>query len=163
KLNTDGNFVWARTLTGSLDEVIGPVGSVDGTGNIYTYGGFRRTATFGAGFRSISFTSRRGRDDYLIKFSPKCNVILAFQFGGPGDDAGDVRVDSAGTVYSFGTFTQTVDFDPGPGTLNLTSAGSGDIFVMTLSQAGDFIRRTSVTARVDDGRGGFDTQSFTID
>jgi uncharacterized repeat protein (TIGR01451 family) len=48
-------------------------------------------------------------------------------------------VDGAGNVYVTGDFQGTVDFDPGPGSVNLASDGSGkDLFVVRLSSNGSF-------------------------
>jgi hypothetical protein len=60
--------------------------------------------------------------------------------GGTNVDQGiDVALDSAGNVYTTGFFLGTVDFDPGAGTFNLTSAGSGDLFVSKLDASGNFV------------------------
>jgi hypothetical protein len=48
-------------------------------------------------------------------------------------------VDSAGNVYTTGYFQGTVDFDPGAGTVNLSSAGSDDIFVQKLDASGNLV------------------------
>src|ERR1051325_1182373 len=54
---------------------------------------------------------------------------FALGLGAAGSDQGTkVVVDGAGNVYVTGYFQNTVDFDPGPGVTNLTSAGSNDIF-----------------------------------
>ena len=39
-------------------------------------------------------------------------------------------VDAAGNVYQVGSFSGTVDFDPGPGVFNLSATGLTDIFLM---------------------------------
>ncbi len=48
-------------------------------------------------------------------------------------------VDQIGNVYTTGMFVSTVDFDPGPSTFNLTSAGDRDVFVNKLDSAGNFV------------------------
>jgi hypothetical protein len=48
-------------------------------------------------------------------------------------------VDAAGNVYTTGTFTGTVDFDPGAGTFMLTASGSSNIYVQKLSATGNFL------------------------
>ena len=65
---------------------------------------------------------------------------FAAVFGSSGHDFGqDVAADPAGNVYATGFFNGTVDFDPGPGTFNLSSAGSADIYVSKLDSAGNFV------------------------
>src|SRR5204863_8090706 len=46
--------------------------------------------------------------------------------------------DGSGNVYVTGTFTETVDFDPGPGIVNFT-AGSYDIFFAKYDPLGNYI------------------------
>jgi hypothetical protein len=48
-------------------------------------------------------------------------------------------IDSAGNVYQVGSFTGTVDFDPGAGTTVLTSLGSRDSFVVKLDTSGNLV------------------------
>jgi hypothetical protein len=51
----------------------------------------------------------------------------------------DLITDNAGNVISVGQFANTVDFDPGPGTHNLTSAGASDIFIMKQDANGNLL------------------------
>lgn len=55
------------------------------------------------------------------------------------DEGSNVCTDNFGNVYTSGSFIGTVDFDPGPGVVNLTSVGSGDKFVAKYNSAGDLI------------------------
>ncbi|MFM7137649.1 MAG: FG-GAP repeat domain-containing protein [Planctomycetota bacterium] len=52
----------------------------------------------------------------------------------------DLAVDRAGSVIVSGSFSGTIDFDPGAGVANLTSDGTGtnDLFVVKLTSAGDY-------------------------
>ena len=64
----------------------------------------------------------------------------ANQMGGTTDDVGaSMAVDALGNVYTTGSFTGTVDFDPGAGTFNLTSAGSKDLFISKVDAGGNFL------------------------
>lgn len=47
--------------------------------------------------------------------------------------------DHSGNVYYLGYYSQTVDFDPGPGITTLTCQSFADIFVSKLDSAGNFI------------------------
>jgi len=59
---------------------------------------------------------------------------------GPGTEVVKaVATDNGGSVYATGYFTGTVDFDPGPGTYNLTAAGMQDIFITKCSSSGELI------------------------
>ncbi len=55
------------------------------------------------------------------------------------DVARSVVTDSAGNVFTTGSFTGTVDFNPGAAFLNLTSVGLEDIFVTKSDSAGGFL------------------------
>jgi cysteine-rich repeat protein len=50
-----------------------------------------------------------------------------------------VAADAAGNVYVAGTFSGTADFDPGPGVLELVSAGETDLFVLKLDPSGGLV------------------------
>lgn len=67
------------------------------------------------------------------------DLIWARSMGGAGDEQGnDIIVDSSNNAYTVGTFTGTVDFDPGAGVENKTSTGSSDIFISKLDANGIF-------------------------
>jgi hypothetical protein len=69
-----------------------------------------------------------------------------------------VVLDVHGNVYSTGHFGGTHDFNPGPGTFNLTSAGESDIYVSKLNSEGNFVWTVSM------GGGGFDMgNSIVVD
>ncbi len=63
------------------------------------------------------------------------------------DRAGDVSTDlgfgivadNAGYTYSCGSFSDSVDFDPGPGVAMLNSYGLADAYVLKLDPAGNYV------------------------
>src|SRR5262245_51517325 len=56
--------------------------------------------------------------------------LWAKAMGGANYEEGlSIAVDASGNIYTTGAFQGTVDFDPGAGVFNLTSAGGYDIFI----------------------------------
>ncbi len=142
KLTTDGNFVWAKRIGGTLaDQAFGI--AVDGSGNVYTTGTFRGTADFNPGTGAFELTSAGGTDIFISKLAANGDFAWAKSIGGVstlGDGGRAIAVDGSGNVYTTGYFRGTVDFDPGEETYNLVTANtSTDIFISKLTTAGDFV------------------------
>lgn len=51
----------------------------------------------------------------------------------------DMAVDNAGNIYAVGSFSNTIDLDPGPGEDLRTTEGLNDIFLVKLSPNGDYL------------------------
>ncbi|MVM33168.1 hypothetical protein GO755_24215 [Spirosoma sp. HMF4905] len=135
-------LVWAKQLSSTNSNLaqVGTSVAVDGVGNVYTTGNFRGTVDFDPGAGVFNLTSAGGDDIFVSKFNTGGNLIWAKQLGGSGDDVGNsVVVDGSGNVYTTGLFYDTVDFDPGAGVLNLTSAGYDDMFVSKLDAGGNLV------------------------
>jgi hypothetical protein len=130
KLDSSGNFVWAKSMGGTeWDEGNGI--AVDSAGHVYTAGEFEGTADFDPGAGTYNLTEG---GTFLSKLDSTGSFVWARSMGGTGREWGrGIAVDSAGGVCTTGWFVDTVDFDPGPGTYNLTSAGDYDIFVLKLA------------------------------
>jgi hypothetical protein len=140
KLDSAGNFVWARSMGGASSDVINGV-AVDARGSVYTIGTFNGTADFDPGPGTFSLIAVGSDDAFISKLDGAGDFVWARQLGGPGDDRGiGLTLDANGNVYSAGFFQQTVDFDPGPGTYNLTAAGIYDAFISELDSGGNFVR-----------------------
>ncbi len=139
KLDGNGNFLWAKQMVGNSTSRGNAITS-DVDGNIYTTGYFRGTVDFDPGPDVQNFTSAGIKDIFIQKLDVDGNLLWAKQIGGSGNDYGSsITTDVDGNVYITGYFFETVDFDPGAGLQNFTSAGSSDIFVQKLDSNGNFV------------------------
>jgi len=133
KLDSSGTYAWARHW-GSTDGDVGRGITVDGTGNVYSTGTFWNTVDFDPGAPSVDLASSGYGDVFVSKLDSSGTYVWARHWGYSGDDAGrGIALDGLGNVHTTGAFKWTVDFDPGPGTLNVTSAGGQDVFVSKLA------------------------------
>jgi hypothetical protein len=139
KLTSSGNLVWAKSFGGTGND-IGFSISLDASGNLYTCGMFQRTADFDPGSGTVNLTANGGVDVFIQKLTSSGNLVWAKSFGGSSDDyAASISVDATGNVYTTGRFQGIVDFDPGTGTVNLTSNGSYDVFIQKLTSSGNLV------------------------
>lgn len=133
------NFEWARTFGGTGDDN-GNAISVDAIGNVYTTGAFYGSADFDPGTGESILTSVGMRDIFIQKLDALGNFQWAKSLGGlESDSPYAIEVDLSGNVYIAGIFQGTADFDTGDGTLNLTSSGGMDAFVLKLDTSGNFL------------------------
>jgi Domain of unknown function (DUF4347)/Beta-propeller repeat len=139
KLDPNGNLVWAKAIGGTgTDQATGI--SVTRSGSVYTTGHFFGTVDFDPGAGVTTLTSAGGSDLFVSKLDSSGNLVWAKAMGGTGtDQATSLSVDSDGNVYTTGAFNGRADFDPGVGVVNLTSAGSSDIFLTKLDIRGNLL------------------------
>lgn len=150
KLDSSGGFVWAKSFGGN-DFDSGNKLCIDNLGNIYATGYFKGLVDFDPGVGTENFLSAGDNDIFILKLDNLGNFIWVKTFGGiDSDRANGIETDSFGNVYATGSFFQTVDFDPGQGITNLTSAGYGDIFVLKLDFNGNFVWVKSFTGVFND-------------
>jgi subtilisin-like proprotein convertase family protein len=148
---------WAF-VTDSPISTDGP-STADAAGNVYVAGGFTGTADFDPGPGTFQLTSAGSTDVYVAKYRPDGSLAWARQAGGATDEGcHGLAVDAAGNVTVAGAFSGTADFDPGPGTLSLSSAGGSDVFVWQLDAQGNLR-----WARRAGGTGWDDSRSLKAD
>lgn len=139
KYNVPGGLVWAKAIGGTMNDQGFSI-AVDTSGNVYTAGIFRDAVDFDPGSSVNSVNSAGITDVFVLKLNSAGNFVWVKSFGSAGDDLSEsISLDAAGNCYVTGGFSNTVDFDPGPGIMNLTSAGGQDIFVAKLSPAGALV------------------------
>lgn len=139
KLDAYHDLIWVKSLGGTSSDIIHTI-ELDAAGNIYLAGEFHNTVDFDWGDGNTSFTSRGESDAFVMKVSASGDFLWAKTFGGSyWEIIHGMDLDSDGNIYTCGYFYQTVDFDPGAETTNLTSEGASDIFIQKLDKDGNFI------------------------
>lgn len=141
KLNSFGNFVWAKRLGGSGVDQPSTI-AVDLLGNVYTSGFIQANADLDPGLATYFLPFISGNSDVFIsKLDTSGNFVWGKGMGGSGNDQGNsITIDALGDVYTTGYFSGSGDFDPSPGGLfNLSSTGGNDIFILKLTSAGNFL------------------------
>lgn len=139
KLDASGNFVWAKKFGGSSGNDVAYGLDVDATGYPHITGSFNAAGDYDPGISTYTLTPLGSEDVFIVKLTPSGDFIWAKQVGDANFQvAYDMTLHPSGDVYVTGMFDGTVDFDPGAGSTVISSAGSGDIFILHLDSAGNF-------------------------
>ncbi len=144
KLDPDGALLWARGLSGALNNRAKALG-VDGLDNVYFGGDTAGSAVLvelidGVGSRQIPgsapIVSNGGADAFVVRFTPDGDLVWARSWGGVGDDIAKGLVgDSTGHVYAVGSFEGTVVDDGG----TFVSAGETDLLLRRFAPDGTHV------------------------
>ncbi len=137
KLDANGAYLWSKSIGGSSDD-IGWAIAVDTSGNVYTTGVFQGMGDHDPG-AGIFNSGVNGTNIFVNKLSPTGTFIFAKTILGNSSSPKTIAVDAAGNIYIGGLFGNTIDFDPGIGTYNLSgSLGGYDAFIWKLNALGNF-------------------------
>ena len=146
KYDASGNYVWAKRIGGTTGFVSGDSLALDGSGNVFVTGSFNGAADFDPGSGTATLTPANApngtgsQDIFLAKYDASGNYVWAKSMGGTSTDIGNsLDLDGSGNVVVTGYFGTTVDFDPGAGTSNLTSALAADIFLAKYDASGNYV------------------------
>ncbi len=156
KLDTDGNYIWAIDFGGDAS-TYGDAIDIDNSGNVYTTGSFIGTTDFDPGTGTSNQTAEGYIDLYISKLDINGDYVWSKTIGQVGDITAeysrDIVVDANANVYTTGTFSDTIDFDPGSGVSNLISNGSFDAHVLKLDTDGNYIWAKNLGGEL--GAGGY--------
>jgi len=136
KLDSSGNFQWARTWGGGFDDR-GQGVATDASGYVYITGWFRDRVVFDPDGGDIS-RSHGWEDVFLGKFDSSGNFEWVQTWGGPHADFGSgVAADGSGSVWVTGSFQDMVEFNPVGGDES-ESNGGWDAFVSKFDSSGGY-------------------------
>jgi len=142
KLTSNGDFVWAKQMGGtgfttfSGNENRGYGITVDNNGNVLTTGRFAGTGDFdpGPGTFTLSANSTSYTNGFISKLDNNGSFIWAIAYGSNNtyESGYSITTDAAGSIYSFGQYAGTCDFDPSACTFNLTGSACGYLWKLNL-------------------------------
>ena len=136
KLNATGTYVWAGSMGGPNQDNLSKI-AIDAAGNVLVLGSYGTGSPndFDPGQGALSLPGSGG--SFVVKLDPNRNLIWGRSVA--MSNVRGMAVDAAGNVYTAGAFSGTQDFDPGPGTFNLTSGAGVDAYVSKLNSSGSFV------------------------
>jgi hypothetical protein len=143
KLDTDGNFVWAKQMPGSQRES-GLTIDIDSGGNIITTGYIEGQTDFDPDPNNTNMLPSLGHYDLFIhKLDSDGNLLWAKTVRGNNGNteafSKGAALDANDNIYVTGYFNRSnLDFDTSSANELLFSAVNEDIFVMKLLANGDF-------------------------
>lgn len=135
-------YQWAVGVGGN-DYDYGYEVKTDNSGNVYHVGFFTGVCDFDPGPGVFNLTGSTVQDMYLVKYSPTGNFIWAKAFS-PISILAQVqhqismKIDQLGNIYLTGSYRDSIDWDPGPGTYVMPST-THSIFVVKLNTSGNLV------------------------
>ena len=136
KIDVAGNLDWARAFGGPGFDFPAAL-SVASDGRVLAGGTFEDSVDFdpGPGISNVTATGNQP-DGFLSEFDVNGDFLnVDILAGSSADDVLALDFDAADRLFVSGRFSGTVDFDPGPGLVQLGSAGLTDVFFLRLGGA----------------------------
>ncbi|QDU82605.1 FG-GAP repeat protein [Polystyrenella longa] len=142
-INDVPEIEWAVAMGGNAQDHIEEV-KVDQNGNVFLLGYYNADfdADPGSGETLLTYSgdTTSDYDLYVIKLDNAGNFLWANSVSDEDQVyAEHLELDQLGNVYVSGTFSGTIDFDPGSSVAELTSNGEQDVFVFKLNGNGDLV------------------------
>lgn len=133
KLDTSGNFIWAKKIGGTYFDGIEDIKS-DADSNLIVIGYFSETADIDPGPAIYHVTSHGYIDIFLLKLTRDGELIWVRTFGGIGQDvANALAIDSNNDIIMCGSFHDNVALD----SCLVSSNGLSDWFLLKFSSNGE--------------------------
>ena len=156
KLDADGNFLWAVSMSGSL-AARGRDIALTADGNIVVVGDFFETVDFDPGVGEFVLDAGGNGSIYSAILDGSGNFIWAGAISGTGFVyTEDLAIDSQGNMVIGGYFGNSCDFDPNGGE-NIIDTNEGSAFVVKLQPDGTFMWATHIEGSADS-----DVKCFTM-
>ena len=149
KYSNSGDFLWAKNIGGTSDDR-GISLATDASGNVYTTGTFRGTVDFDPGSGVANLVTGSGSCVFVSKLDASGNYGWAKILDTNQGNGTGIALDASGNVYTTGSFSGSIDFDPSSANVYSYSSGSIDVFISKLDASGNYVwGRTMGGSRAD--------------
>lgn len=140
QLDLAGNYQWSFPISSlGLTTVFGITS--DENNGIYITGRWSASTDWDPGPGTASITPTNSVNSFVAKYDDTGNYQWVFNVGASSGatNSYEIKYDGGNGLYISGSMLGTIDFDPGPGTTNLSAVGSSsDNFVAKYDTAGNF-------------------------
>ncbi|MEO6190948.1 MAG: SBBP repeat-containing protein [Saprospiraceae bacterium] len=152
KLDADGNFIWAKQIGGTGDDIANTI-TVDPSNQIIVMGTYNSDIDFDPGVNVFKLLQTGVYPNmFVLKLNGNGEFVWAKQIASENIVIPyTAKTDPLGNIYSIGTFRSKVDFDPDANIFNLTSPGvSGDAFILKLNKDGNLVWAKQIGGRLNE-------------
>ena len=115
KIDLDGNLICAKSMGVSECSRTHHV-ALDTDGNIFVYGEFKDSVDADPGIGEFRLYSPNINSQlFILKLDSEGDFVWAKSLDGAATDTRSMKLDLSGDIVFTGTFTDSIDCDPGPG------------------------------------------------
>lgn len=144
KLDAGGNFVWGKQIEARSGNTYmhQPSVALNANGDVVISGVFRGIVDFDPGPGTSNLNGDQYFNIFICKLTAAGNFSWAKMIAGYSSEiVCGLTTDASGNIYTAGYFSDSTDFDPGPGVYKLASANMYNVaaFVSKLDANGNFV------------------------
>lgn len=139
KFDPNSDYIWSFSIGGNGYEEVKSI-KTDNEGNIYITGTFQESIDFDPSANEVSITAESGWDVFIMKLNSFGDLLWVKNLG-PYKylKANSMSLDEDNNIYLTGYFSETIDFNPGNESYNLTASKSDDVYILKLNSYGEFV------------------------
>ena len=159
KLDSNGDFVWAKSIGGSYTDLGKSIALKDST--LVLIGSYEGSVDFDPGPNTNLLSSSGAGSLFILKMDFDGNFVWVKSIGeGTTVLPESVAIGAAGNIFLCGQFVLTIDFNPGAGVNELISNGGRDFFVLKLDSNGEFIWAKGIGGLNNDSANGVSVDAY---
>ena len=138
KLNPDGQLLWVHRIGGAGTDRVRDV-KLDANGDVFVAGSVFGAVDLDPGPGEVRVESNTS-GAFILKLDAQGQYLWSYHTSGEGSTSPfALNFDPEGNIYSTGVHSGQMDFDAGPAENTLEAGTTGDIYLLKINNAGQFI------------------------